>query len=94
MGIVDKVRGEDGGGRSRWRRCGPKRIAATEIREDDYGGRGDAGMQQKRCGTTKMAFWGKPEDCRVLVLVLVPVLVPVPYLDLRLVPLVRSPHPR
>ena len=34
-------------------------ILATEIQEYGYGGGGDSGRQQKRCGTTEMAFWGK-----------------------------------
>ena len=34
-------------------------ISAMEIQEGGDSGGGDAGWQHKRCGTTKMAYWGK-----------------------------------
>ena len=49
--MTDKGSDEDSGGRSRQRICGTTGIAAMEIREGGYGGGGDAGRQQKRCGT-------------------------------------------
>ena len=32
-------------------------VADTQDSMDEYGGEGDAGRQQNRCGTTEMAKW-------------------------------------
>ena len=32
-------------------------VAEMRDNRDEYGGGGDAGWQQKRCGTTEMAKW-------------------------------------
>ena len=40
----------------------PLYIVAMEIQEDGDGGDRDAGQQQKRCGTTEMAFLGKLQE--------------------------------
>ena len=42
MGMVDKVSGEDGGGRARWQRCGTTGMD-TEVEEMRDGNRRDVG---------------------------------------------------
>ena len=56
--MIDKGSSEDIGGCSHKRIFGTTWIADMEIREGGNGNGGDAGQQQKRCGTKELAFLG------------------------------------